>query len=94
MNFTEAKNMFRLTSLFLSLFLGVISFSYAEDEFSKIEIKTTKVSDGIYMLEGSGGNIGIASGEDGIFMIDDQIALSPRKFWRLSTKFRPNPSNS
>ena len=37
-------------------------------------IKTTKVSDQVYMLEGRGGNIGVSAGEDGIFIIDDQFA--------------------
>jgi glyoxylase-like metal-dependent hydrolase (beta-lactamase superfamily II) len=46
----------------------------ATNEFSSIEIKTLKVSDGIYMLMGKGGNIGVSAGEDGIFMIDDQFA--------------------
>jgi len=32
------------------------------------------VADGIYMLEGEGGNIGVSAGEDGVFLIDDQYA--------------------
>lgn len=36
-------------------------------------ITTTDLGDGLYMLEGRGGNIGISVGEDGVFMIDDQF---------------------
>jgi glyoxylase-like metal-dependent hydrolase (beta-lactamase superfamily II) len=36
-------------------------------------ITTTKVVDGIYMLQGAGGNIGLSVGEDGAFLIDDQF---------------------
>lgn len=43
-------------------------------DFSAVEIKTYKVTDTIYMLEGAGGNIGISAGPDGVFMIDDQYA--------------------
>ena len=43
-------------------------------DFSNVEIKTIKVADGIYMLMGRGGNIGVSAGEDGVFMIDDQFA--------------------
>ncbi len=51
----------------------------AEDKFSKVEIKTVKLGHGIYMLTGAGGNIGISSGKDGVFMIDDQFApLTPK----------------
>jgi glyoxylase-like metal-dependent hydrolase (beta-lactamase superfamily II) len=39
-----------------------------------VEITTTKVAEGLYMLEGAGGNIGASVGEDGVFLIDDQYA--------------------
>lgn len=43
-------------------------------DFSKVEVTTTKVAEGVYMLQGSGGNIGVSAGEDGVFLIDDQYA--------------------
>jgi glyoxylase-like metal-dependent hydrolase (beta-lactamase superfamily II) len=46
----------------------------AQRDFSDVEIKTTKLADGIYMLEGSGGNMGLSVGDDGAFLIDDQFA--------------------
>jgi glyoxylase-like metal-dependent hydrolase (beta-lactamase superfamily II) len=45
-----------------------------ERDFSEVEITTTKVAEGIYMLEGAGGNIGVSAGADGVFLIDDQYA--------------------
>ena len=48
--------------------------SAAQRDFSDVEIKTTKVADGVYMLEGAGGNIGLSTGDDGAFVIDDQFA--------------------
>lgn len=42
--------------------------------FEDVEIVTTKVSDHVYMLEGSGGNIGVCVGKDGPILIDDQYA--------------------
>jgi glyoxylase-like metal-dependent hydrolase (beta-lactamase superfamily II) len=42
--------------------------------FDTINIKTTKVAGSVYMLEGSGGNIGVLAGNDGIIIIDDQYA--------------------
>jgi len=47
--------------------------TYAQD-FSKVEIKVTKVAGNVYMLEGSGGNIGVSVGPDGILIVDDQFA--------------------
>ncbi|HJZ82763.1 MAG TPA: MBL fold metallo-hydrolase [Pyrinomonadaceae bacterium] len=48
--------------------------SAQQDDFSKVQIKVTKVSGNIYMLEGSGGNIAASVGEDGIVIVDDQFA--------------------
>jgi glyoxylase-like metal-dependent hydrolase (beta-lactamase superfamily II) len=45
-----------------------------QQDFSKVEIKVTKVSGNIYMLEGQGGNIAASVGEDGILIVDDQFA--------------------
>jgi cyclase len=39
-----------------------------------VKIKATKLADGIHMLAGKGGNIGVLTGPDGTFMIDDQFA--------------------
>jgi glyoxylase-like metal-dependent hydrolase (beta-lactamase superfamily II) len=46
----------------------------AQRDFSNVEIKTTEIGGGVYMLEGAGGNIGLSVGEDGAFVIDDQFA--------------------
>ena len=43
-------------------------------DFSKVEIKTTKVAGVVYMLEGAGGNIGVSAGPDGVLIVDDQFA--------------------
>jgi len=43
-------------------------------DYSKVQIKVTKVSGNIYMLEGAGGNIAASVGEDGIVIVDDQYA--------------------
>jgi glyoxylase-like metal-dependent hydrolase (beta-lactamase superfamily II) len=43
-------------------------------DFSKVEIKTTDLGDGIYMLEGQGGNITVAAAKDGIIMVDGEFA--------------------
>ena len=46
----------------------------AQDDYSKVEIKATKISGNVYMLEGAGGNIGVSVGPDGILIVDDQFA--------------------
>ncbi|MFY9691417.1 MAG: MBL fold metallo-hydrolase [Candidatus Acidiferrales bacterium] len=43
-------------------------------DFSKVEIKVTKVSGNVYLLEGSGGNIAASLGDDGILIVDTEYA--------------------
>jgi glyoxylase-like metal-dependent hydrolase (beta-lactamase superfamily II) len=45
-----------------------------QQDFSKVEIKTTKISSNFYTLEGQGGTIGVLTGPDGVFMVDAQFA--------------------
>jgi hypothetical protein len=62
------------------MLVAVVTFSTATvcggqgQDFSKVQIKVTKVSGNIYMLEGAGGNIAASIGEDGIVIVDDQYA--------------------
>ena len=65
--------------VFLGTLLAAGGARAQQQDFSKVTIKTTKLSEGLYMLEGSGGNIGVSVGEDGVILIDDQYApLTPR----------------
>ena len=45
-----------------------------QDEFAQVEIQTVPVRDGLYVLVGRGGNIGLSVGADGAFLVDDQFA--------------------
>jgi cyclase len=46
----------------------------ADQDYSKVEITTTKVAGSVYMLQGAGGNIGVCAGDEGIVIVDDQFA--------------------
>jgi cyclase len=55
--------------------LLVLGLAAAQDEdYSKVQMKVTKVAGNVYMLEGAGGNIGASVGDDGIVIVDDQYA--------------------
>jgi glyoxylase-like metal-dependent hydrolase (beta-lactamase superfamily II) len=45
-----------------------------ERDWSKVEVVPERVAEGVYMLTGAGGNIGVSAGEDGVFLVDDQYA--------------------
>jgi cyclase len=60
--------------------LAVTVYAQApQPDFSKVEIKTTKISNNFYTLEGQGGTIGVLVGPDGIFMVDSQFAPLSQK---------------
>ena len=41
--------------------------------FEEAEIQTQKVSEGLYVLFGVGGNIAVSIGDDGVLIVDDQF---------------------
>jgi cyclase len=45
-----------------------------QQDFSAVQIHTHRVAGTFSYLEGSGGNIGVSVGDDGVVMIDDQFA--------------------
>jgi glyoxylase-like metal-dependent hydrolase (beta-lactamase superfamily II) len=50
----------------------------AQEDFSKVEMKTSAVAGNVYVLMGSGGNIGVSAGADGLLIVDDEfMPLAP-----------------
>ena len=45
-----------------------------DQDFSKVQMKVSKVAGNVYILMGAGGNIGASVGDDGIVIVDDQYA--------------------
>ena len=65
----------RKSAFLLAAWVFIGAWAIAQDQdFSKVQIKVTKVAGNVYMLEGAGGNIGASVGEDGIVIVDDQYA--------------------
>ena len=76
--------------LFCSFFLLQNSL-FAQRDFSKVEIKTEKISDNIYMLVGSGGNIGVVVGKEKVLMIDSQYGPLSEKISKAITAISNQP---
>lgn len=56
------------------LSLSLTAPAVAQQDMSKVEIKTQQLAPGVAVLFGAGGNIGVSYGEDGTVLIDDQFA--------------------
>src|ERR1051325_11002927 len=64
---------------FAAAMLAAAAAVAQQQDFSKVEIKVQKVAGTVYMLTGSGGNIGVSVGDDGVVIVDDQYApLAPK----------------
>jgi glyoxylase-like metal-dependent hydrolase (beta-lactamase superfamily II) len=64
-----------LAGLLLGSYVVEVSMVQAQgQDFSKVEIKTNKVTSNFYTLDGQGGTIGVLTGPDGVFMVDAQFA--------------------
>jgi cyclase len=64
----------RILVVFFGMTLVAMAAAAQEQDFSKVQIKTTKLSGSVYMLEGAGGNIAASVGDDGIVIVDDEFA--------------------
>jgi glyoxylase-like metal-dependent hydrolase (beta-lactamase superfamily II) len=45
-----------------------------QTDFSQVRIEAVDLGNGVYMLKGQGGNLGLSVGPDGAFLVDDQFA--------------------
>jgi len=76
----------------LALLLSLLSLpAFAQQDFSKVEIRTEKLSDTVYMLVGAGGNLGLSVGDDAVFLVDDQFAPLTPKIEAAIAKITPKP---
>ena len=83
------KRLFSLCFLVTyTLFSWVAS---GQSDFDKVEIQTTKLTQNIHMLTGMGGNLGVISGPDGVFLIDDQFAPLSDKIRAAIKKISDQP---
>jgi cyclase len=65
--------------------------AFAQQDFSKVEVKVTDLGNKTYMLEGAGGNVTIAVGSDGIIMVDTQFAPMHDKLVAAIKQISPLP---
>jgi len=78
----------RVLTLTLLFAAGV---SAQQQDFAKVEVKATKVAGNVYVLTGSGGNIGATVGADGVAIIDDQFAPLAPKIQAALRQLSPRP---
>ena len=86
----KTSNNLNLLALLACLLLPFLATA---QDFDNIEITTTPVRDNIYMLQGSGGNIGVSIGNDGTLIVDDQFAPLTNKIAAAIAELTDRPVN-
>jgi glyoxylase-like metal-dependent hydrolase (beta-lactamase superfamily II) len=74
LNSNKLKHKMMKRRLLIGMLALISTAAIAQQGLDTVQIKAQKITESIYMLKGSGGNIGILVGKDGILMIDDQFA--------------------
>jgi cyclase len=88
--YEEERMRFLIHVLALALAVPAAAVAQQQD-FSQVEIQAEKVADGLYMLTGRGGNIGLSVGTSGSFLIDDQNAPLSDKILAAVKAITPDP---
>jgi len=75
----------------IALALSVASLPARAQNLDTVTIRTARVADGVYMLTGAGGNIGLSVGQDAAFLVDDQYAPLTPKIVAAVAAISPKP---
>ncbi|CAM2066455.1 MBL fold metallo-hydrolase [Sulfidibacter corallicola] len=80
---------FRHAFLCFSMFISAMGAGlFAADE---IHISYTQMRPNLFMLEGAGGNMVLCRGEDGLFLVDDQVSAVSEKVKKAIKAIEPGP---
>jgi len=75
--------------LLAAVLLTTVWNASAQDQ--KVEYTTFQLSDTVYMLSGRGGNVGISTGKDGLYIIDDQLSPTTPQLLAAIRKISDQP---
>ena len=77
----------------VSVLTCLLAFAGAAEaqDFDQIQISATPVRGPISMLQGSGGNIAVLTGDDGTLIVDDQFAPLTGKITAAIARLTPRP---
>ena len=80
-----------VASVAVAVALLAPALARAQQDFSQVKIKTTRVAGNVYMIEGAGGNIGVSAGPDGLLIVDDQFAPLAGQIEAALKELNPGP---
>ena len=84
------KRLVRLAAAALAA-AGTAPAGLLAQNFDTVQVRTIKAGDGVYILQGAGGNIGMSAGPDGVILVDDQYAALTDKIKAAIAAVNPGP---
>lgn len=92
MMYTNVRSLLAVVAGFAAaLFIAASAQAQQQQDYSKVEIKTTKIADNFYTLEGAGGTISVLTGPDGVLLVDSQFAPLTDKLVAAIKKISDKP---
>ncbi len=76
---TQPVRTYFLRTLAVSAAALFAAAASAQEDFSKVEIQTEKLADTVYMMTGSGGNLGVSVGPTGTSIMPAATRISARR---------------
>jgi len=70
----SVRPLLRIVAASAVLAVAASAQAQQQTDFSKVEIKTNKLAENFYTLDGQGGTISVLTGADGILLVDSQFA--------------------
>ena len=74
-----------------TLFIAGAASAQQQTDYSKVDIKTTKLADDFYTLEGQGGTVSVLTGPEGVLLVDSQFAPLTDKLVAAIRKISDKP---
>jgi len=71
--------------------VAITASPLAAQNYDTVQVRAQALARGVYMLTGSGGNIGLAVGDDAVFVVDDQFAPLTPKILAAIAAITPKP---
>jgi glyoxylase-like metal-dependent hydrolase (beta-lactamase superfamily II) len=82
---------FHVASVGVFIGLSVCGEVLSQPDFSQVRVEVVPLRNGVFLLTGSGGNMGLCVGEDGAFLVDDQYGPLSAKILEALRKVSDQP---
>jgi glyoxylase-like metal-dependent hydrolase (beta-lactamase superfamily II) len=69
----------------------LLSAPLSAQNYDTVQVRSSMLARGVYMLTGAGGNIGLSVGDDAAFVVDDQFAPLTPKILAAIAAITPKP---